>query len=87
MTITVALPKKVSDDSTVTVEKEFGLKARYNSLYLFGSATDYTVIQTSKITQIRPCGFGVTIILDGLAARTNNISVNVITYNLELHIN
>lgn len=84
LVFSVPLPKVFLPGSNLSITSQFGVKARYDSQYIFGSANDYTTILVDKVTSVVACGSCAVITLDDLTARTNNISFNVLTRGLSI---
>lgn len=84
LVFSVPLPKQFVSGQDLSITSAFGVKARYDSSYMFGSATDYTSVPVARVTTVVACGNCAVVTLDGLDARTNNVSLNVITRNLQI---
>lgn len=84
LVFSVPLPKQFVSGQNLAITSSFGVKARYDSAYMFGSATDYTSIPVDKVTSVVACGSCCVVTLDNLAARTNNVSFNVLTRDLTI---
>ena len=86
LVFSVPLPKSFLPGSNLSITSQFGVKARYNGEYIFGAASDYTTIPVDRVTSVVACGSCAVITLDNLTARTNNVSFNVITRDLQIAV-
>ena len=84
LVFSVPLSKQFVPGQDLSITSSFGVRGRYDSTYIFGSATDYTSVPVDRVTTVVAVGNCATVTLDGLMARTNNVSLNVVTRDLQI---